>query len=244
MSIFPTITPTDSPTVTDTPVSRSPSSLVPSATPSFRPSSSDAGNNTNALNVLYFKSAPDDNPDFRAQVSSLLGGGSSTDFVDGTRTSPTLAEMESYDCIMVHYQMNFIDPVGIGNNLADFVDGGGVVVFSDGFTGGGGSVVARGIEGRIRQSGYSPVGPAQFVLECGTSYNLDGSSAIYDGITMPFPSIENNRDDGVALQGDGVSDGFFADGNIAAAYRPDFRVIYLGGSYCWGSTVNDYLCPG
>ena len=74
-------------------------------------------------------------------------------------------------------------------------------------------------------------------------YNLDGASDIYQGITTNFRSIANNRDGDVSVQGQGIADGTFADGNIAAAYRPDFRVIYLGGSYCWGTELDTQNCP-
>jgi len=150
-----------------------------------------------------------------------------------------------YQCVAVHYRGNFAEPTVLGDVLANYVDEGGVVIFSDGFTGvdNASFTIDRGVKGRISEEGYSPIGPVGGFTEGGTVYNRDGTTQIYEGVDTNFRSIANNRDIDFPLQGDGITDGTFEDGNIAAAYRPDFRVIFLGGSYCWGDVI-DGNCPG
>ena len=41
-----------------------------------------------------------------------------------------------------------------------------------------------------------------------------------------------------------MQDGSYDDGTMAAAYRPDFRVVYLNGAYCWGFEFPEGDCPG
>jgi hypothetical protein len=192
------------------------------------------------IDILYLKSEDTDNVPFRTAISDITGG--TTDYWNGIVSVPTLDQISPYECVMVHYRGDFSDPEGLGDTLADYVDNGGVLVFSDGFTGGG-FTDTRGVKGRIRGEGYSPIGTVGRALECGSSYSGDGTSLIYNGITTSFQSIENNRDSDQPLQGDGIADGTFDDGHIAAAHRPDFQVVYLGGTYCWESELDQGRCP-
>jgi hypothetical protein len=49
--------------------------------------------------------------------------------VDGSATTPTLAQLQMHDVAFVYSDSpSFIDPVALGNNLADFYDAGGRVV--------------------------------------------------------------------------------------------------------------------
>jgi len=77
------------------------------------------------------------------------------DLFDAKFNTPTLADLQPYDIVVPFSNFPFADPVTLGNNLADYVDGGGVVV-QHGFAfyqpGGGG----YDIEGRWLADGYNP----------------------------------------------------------------------------------------
>jgi hypothetical protein len=85
-------------------------------------------------------------------------------------------------------------------------------------------------------SGYSPVfasgGNGEGVYECP---GCDGTGPLWFGVGAYWAGL---RDD-VTLQGAGIANGHFGDGTIAAAYRPDFGVIYLGGMGPEGWTAGD-----
>ena len=85
------------------------------------------------LKLLFLRSQEVDNAEFRREISLLTGG--ETAYLDGTRNTPTINEMDRFDCVMVHTAGEFHNHDLLGDRLADFVDKNGVVVFSDGFTG-------------------------------------------------------------------------------------------------------------
>ena len=74
---------------------------------------------------------------------------------------------------------------------------------------------------------YSPVATAGLYLDGHQDY--DG-----DGVTVLHTDVDDYGigmiDTGVMLQGAGIEDGTYGDGTIATAYRPDFKVVYLGGT--------------
>jgi hypothetical protein len=75
------------------------------------------------------------------QVDAFLGG------------TPTLAQLQEYDAVLVYSDASFANPTAMGNVLADYVDsGGGVVLATFAFWNGNG----LGIEGRIKTGGYLP----------------------------------------------------------------------------------------
>jgi len=68
-----------------------------------------------------------------------------------------------------------------------------------------------------------------------SAYTGDGTGPLWAGIG----SYTATYRDEVVLQGDGIANGTFEDGVIAAAYRPDGRVVYLGGMETLGDTGGD-----
>jgi hypothetical protein len=69
-------------------------------------------------------------------------------------TTPTLGDLEPYDGCMITSDGPFPDPTGFGNTLADYVDGGGVLIIATFAYGGIGGC---GIQGDIAQDPYSPL---------------------------------------------------------------------------------------
>lgn len=67
---------------------------------------------------------------------------------------PSLATLSGYDSILVYTSFAPSNPVGLGNLLADYVDGGGHVVL-----GGYGFSTPWSVSGRIMSTGYSPFIP-------------------------------------------------------------------------------------
>jgi len=87
------------------------------------------------------------------QNSNVLNG--TVTVFDAFSGTPTLTQLNTYDCVVVWSNNTFADPVTMGNNLADYVDGGGHVVlcaFANVNLGGGFS-----IEGRFATGGYLPI---------------------------------------------------------------------------------------
>jgi len=77
------------------------------------------------------------------------------DLFDGQVGTPDVTLLQQYEIVVPYSNFTFADPVALGNNLADYVDGGGVVV-QHGFAfyqpGGGG----YDIEGRWLTDNYNP----------------------------------------------------------------------------------------
>lgn len=93
--------------------------------------------------------------------------------------TPTVAELEAYDAVLVYSNSGFADPTTFGNNLADYVDlGYGVVIATFAFYSG-----SINIGGRIVDDGYLPFsqdGQAQGALL--TMVVDDANHPILDGV--------------------------------------------------------------
>jgi YVTN family beta-propeller protein len=76
------------------------------------------------------------------------------DLFDAGNGTPTLAQLQKYDIVVPCSYLNFQDADTLGNNLADYVDGGGVVV-QYGLSHNG-PASASGINGRWVSGNYNP----------------------------------------------------------------------------------------
>lgn len=171
------------------------------------------------INVLYAPSEGDD-PGFRAAIAALTGG--VVDYFDAAAGTPDLATLEGYDCVHTWTNAAYADNVAFGDNLADYVDGGGAVVLGTFAT----FTTGNFLDGRIMDPGYNPVvSPTGTNNFSSSDYAGDGTTAIHDGVT----AYECFFRDDLVLQGDGNQDGSYVDGEIAHAYRDDFKVIYSNG---------------
>jgi hypothetical protein len=170
--------------------------------------------------ILYCPSESDD-PGYRAAIAAITGG--VVDYFDTRVANPSADVLATYDCAYTWANYAYLDNVGLGNLLAGFVDGGGSVVLGAFCTYTSGNYLS----GAIMTAAYSPVwSPSGSNHFLSSPYAGDGTTCIHSGVT----SYECVYRDYLATQGGGVVDGHFVDGEIAAAYRPDYKVLYNNGS--------------
>ncbi len=83
-----------------------------------------------------------------AVVSHVLCNGD-----DPCEPTPTLAQLQAYSAVLVYSDLDYADPVALGDVLADYVDAGGTVVmaFSSFYNG------DFAIQGRLVSGGYLPL---------------------------------------------------------------------------------------
>jgi hypothetical protein len=170
--------------------------------------------------ILYAPSEGDDSA-LRAAIAGFTGG--TVDYFDARAATPDVTLLQSYDCVYTWANYAFLDPTGFGNNLADAVDAGTVVILGAFCT----YTLGNSLGGEIMTSAYSPVwSPTSSNHFVSSNYAGDGTTPIHNGVT----TYECTYRDILALQGAGLQDGSYQDGEIAHAYRPDFKVIYSNGS--------------
>ena len=170
--------------------------------------------------ILYAPSEGDDAA-LRAAIAAFTGG--TVDYFDARAATPDVTLLQSYDCVYTWANYAFLDPTGFGNNLADAVDTGTVVILGAFCT----YTSGNSLGGEIMTSAYSPVwSPNSSNHFLTSNYAGDGTTPIHNGVT----TYECTYRDILTLQGAGLQDGSYQDGEIAHAYRPDFKVIYSNGS--------------
>ncbi len=172
------------------------------------------------LSILYAPSEADD-ATLRSNISAITGA--PVDYWDARTATPTLADLGGYGCVFTWANGGYADNVAMGDVLADFVDSGGVVVLGAFVT----YTQGNYLSGRIMTAAYAPVtSPTGANLFTTLSYNGDGTTLIWNGVA----SYSTGYPDDVVLQGSGVADGTLGSGVIGAAYRPDFRVVFINGA--------------
>src|SRR5262245_36505888 len=73
--------------------------------------------------IAYCSTAP------TAIVNDLLtAGANSVDVFNAASSTPTLAQLQDYDIVITSSFCTYANKTTLGNNLADYVDGGGVVI--------------------------------------------------------------------------------------------------------------------
>jgi flagellar hook capping protein FlgD len=170
--------------------------------------------------ILYAPSDADD-PVFRARLAENTGG--VVDYFNANAGTPSAAFLSGYDCVYTWPNNPYSDPALFGNRLADFVDAGGKVILGTFSTY---SIFALG--GRIMTPAYSPVAnPANNSHYSLSAYAGDGTSCFHHGVA----TYATNFRDFLVLQGAGIAESHYADAEIAVAYRPDRRVVYVNGLF-------------
>ena len=111
--------------------------------------------NPNALRALIVEALCKPSTPAATLRDQILGksGGATVQLFDGAAATPSVAQLSSYDVVVAIGDCSWLAPVAMGDNLADFQDGGGVVVAAgaDWRGGAGGRLFGRWIT-----TGYSP----------------------------------------------------------------------------------------
>ncbi len=164
--------------------------------------------------------------------SKLLATGqfSSVDIIHAGLVTPTLPTLQLYDAVLVWSNLDFLDEVALGNNLADYVDSGGGVVLA--VFANTSSIAGRYVAGRWETDGYEVIVPK---LE-----NTAGPAGL-GGISVPSHVLVNNvatfdggllsaRPSTLQLASGSVIVAQWDDGAPLIAYREDLpgRRVDLG----------------
>jgi subtilisin family serine protease len=95
--------------------------------------------------------------------AGLTAMGDSVALMDVQSYTPTLGELQAYDAVGAQSNFPYADPAGFGNVLADYVDGGGGVVFGHfSFSTG------WAMEGRIMTGAYATITPGENIYNATT----------------------------------------------------------------------------
>jgi hypothetical protein len=175
------------------------------------------------VSILYAPSEADD-PAYRAAIAFITGG--TVDYFDAVNGTPTVAQMQNYDCVYTWANFAYQDNVTMGNNLATFVDGGGRAILGAFCT----FTQGNFLSGNIMTPAYSPVvSPTGSNHFSNSSYAGDGQTCIHS--TGPVTNYSCQFRDILVTQGGGLVDGHYQDAEIAHAYRAsDADVVYSNGS--------------
>jgi len=112
-----------------------------------------AGNDNDcSMAVLVIAADPNGLPSIKADLEALNTFGSVSTF-DAFVGTPTAADLQNMDAVLVYTNTNFMNPDELGNVLADFHDAGGRVVLAP-----GANCVAFGVGGRFVAEGYVMLG--------------------------------------------------------------------------------------
>jgi hypothetical protein len=153
------------------------------------------------------------NNDVQAKLQGT-GQFNSVTIIDANLVTPTLAQLQTYDAVLVYSDSNYQDAIALGNVLADYVDSGGGVVcamFEIGYGSGPFPHPTAQLKGRWDTQGYYVLprtqqhGPPQATL--GTVYNpahpiMQGVSTFDGGTFSARPSPLTPIPPGVTLVAD------------------------------------------
>jgi hypothetical protein len=101
--------------------------------------------------IVFADAAPPTQFQTEIQVEPSV---TAVDLFDASNATPTLGQLQQYDIVVPFGDTFFFDADALGNNLADYVDGGGIVV-QYGFSHAGPGDPA-GVNGRWVTDGYNP----------------------------------------------------------------------------------------
>ena len=153
--------------------------------------------------------------------SGIEGG--TWDYIDARVQTPTVTFLSSYDCVMTWANYAYLDNVGFGNNLADYIDGGGNVVLGAfcAYTNG------NYLSGRIMNDpAYCPVVGGFNKFAYSTWSGDHPTSCVHIEVSAYGASYR----DCLELRQGANLEGTYADGNIAQAANAARNVRYANGA--------------
>ena len=163
-------------------------------------------------------------------------GITSVDMFNANTGTPTLAQLRDYDIVVPFSNAVFNNATTIGNNLADYVDGGGVVV-QLGFSFHG-PASPLGINGRWVTGSYSPYTYTGSLTNnvVNTLSSNDGTNPLMEGVT----TLQSNFHNMVPLSAGAREVAAWNNGDSLIAFKPipggHFTVgitAYLGQAATW-----------
>ena len=171
--------------------------------------------------TLLISSAPE--TDVLAAQAALVGTGlfAVPDLpARAASSTPTLAELQAHDAVLLWSGAPWDDPAALGDALADYIDGGGAVVLAAPSL-----LVGAGPGGRFASGGYSPVVEAAAAAVQG-DVDLDASDASHPALLglldVRFPDVSQGNP---ALAPAGEAVAVDSGGNLVLASTCDRSVL-------------------
>jgi PKD repeat protein len=187
--------------------------------------------------------AADDDNDLGSPIQGMLqayGDLGMVDLYDARSATPSLAELEAYDIVVVWANYVFPDPVGMGNILADYVDAGGRVIDLN-FA----IDSSWGMQGRFVTENYTALmhGSTNYANSCLGTFDPNHP-------VMSDPTPVTNVCDLYRISSGGVTPGStlvasWQDGQPFVGVKDDGSVVtingYVGYYYQWTGQMADVL---
>lgn len=173
-------------------------------------------------------------PNFTDPQTKLLNTGlfTTVDIINAASATPTLAQLQAYDAVLVWSNVNFQSNVAMGDVLADYVDAGGGVVVSvfanstttaSRFLAGRWLAQANTYEVIVSQGGNTSTGGAQTL---GTV--LDPGHPIMNGVSTFAGGTSSFRPTSTAVRPGATKIALWSDGKTLVAVGPHPRRADLG----------------
>src|SRR5262245_33726148 len=143
-------------------------------------------------------------------------GVAAVDFFNANAGTPTLTQLRQYDIVVPYSNSTFADATTLGNNLADYVDAGGVVV-QNGFSFYG-PALSQGINGRWAAGNYN-VFDYSTTLVLGTAFTL-GTNTATNRLMSGVSTLNSNYQNVVTPATAAVQVAAASNGNALIGFRP------------------------
>lgn len=187
-----------------------------------RPAPAPAG--PNALRVLIVETLCNPSTPAATLRDQILGqsGVATVQLLDGAVATASVPQLSSYDVVVAMGDCSWLAPVATGDNLAEFQDGGGVIVAAgaDWRAGTGGRLLGRWIS-----AGYSPYAAGS---SAAFAYDMVGWQDSTSPLLSGIPSFQDDEGEGplsayyrdsVSLGGGAAEIARWTDGTPAVAVK-------------------------
>jgi len=170
--------------------------------------------------ILYAPTQAD-NPTFRAEVAAITGA--PCDYWDSIAATPTLVDLEPYDCVFTWVNSGYENPIAMGDVLADYLEAGGKVILGQWTEE---HTQTNWLQGRI-MTDYAIVDCDMASFDAGVAYSGDGVMCPHVGVTA-YDS--DYRDHIATVIPPALSDGTYTDGYISVVMSPVLPLFYSAGN--------------
>lgn len=171
---------------------------------------------------VLFAPSDADQPSMRTAVSAM-GSIDAFDYIDASYYTPTVGEMSAYDVVITFPNYSYQDCYAMGDNLADYVDGGGRVILMVWCT----YTMGNPLCGRIMSDGYSP-----YYAPTGGNWYYWSETSVFDPgccITTGLEWVGQYFRDMLAEYPGTTTCAYYMDGEHLAGFNAMNTVHYLNG---------------